>query len=183
MKKILFIVGSNRKQSFNRQLALSIMETIGSKAETSILRYSDLPMLCQDEEFPAPDAIARIREIVSNADGIWFVTPEYNGSYPALLKNLIDWLSRPVVANDYATPTAIRNKKAIISGVAGKSAAIHSRKKLAELLKFTGVQLYDEEGCGLALDGNAFSTDALVLSDETRDALKIRVDAFLKFLD
>lgn len=48
----------------------------------------------EDIEFPAPEAVKRVREAVKAADGLWFFTPEYNHSYPGVLKNLIDWLSR-----------------------------------------------------------------------------------------
>lgn len=180
--KILFIVGSNRKQSFNRQLADEIIAMIGSNAECTILDDSDVPFLNQDAEYPAPESIQRLRDKVAAADGLWIVTPEYNASYPGLLKNVLDWLSRPVVRNDYATPTVMRGKKATISGAAGKSAAVHARKKLAELLGFLGVQLYHEEGTGVALGGESFGSDKLIINDDTRKLIQAQVDGFISFL-
>ena len=110
-KKILFIVGSNRRNSFNKQLSNEIIAMIGERAECSVLDYSDVPFLNQDEEYPAPAAIERLRASVAAVDALWIITPEYNASYPGLLKNVLDWLSRPVVRNDYATPTVVRGKK------------------------------------------------------------------------
>ena len=182
MSRILFIVGSARMNSFNKQLADEIKNIIGDRAECSVLDYSDVPMLNQDMEFPAPEAVTRLRATVAEADALWIVTPEYNASYPGLLKNVLDWLSRPVVRNDYATPTVVRGRKATISGVAGKSAAVHARKKLAELLGFLGVQLYLEEGNGVALGGESFGSDKLIVSDDAKKALQAQVDGFLSFI-
>ena len=181
-RKILFIVGSHRKNSFNMQLAYKIIALIGARAECSILEYADVPMLNQDDEYPSPEAVARLRATVAAADALWIVTPEYNASYPGLLKNVLDWLSRPVVRNDYATPTAVRGKKATISGAAGKSGAHHARKKLAELLGFMGAELFHEEGCGVALGGESFGSDKLIVSDEVGKAIQEQVDGFLAFI-
>ena len=90
MKKVLMIVGSMRKKSFNRQLAAIAAELLRGKAEVSFLEYADIPYMNQDIEFPVPEEIARVREEVSRADGIWIITPEYNYSYPGVLKNLLD---------------------------------------------------------------------------------------------
>lgn len=95
MKKVLLIVGSMREKAFNRQAALMAQKMLEKKADVSILSYEDLPQMNQDIEFPAPEAVARVRKEVAEADGLWFFTPEYNHSYPGVLKNLLDWLSRP----------------------------------------------------------------------------------------
>ena len=84
---------------------------IGSQAEVTYLDYSDVPLINQDIEFPEPEAVSRLRATVKEADGIWVFTPEYNFSYPGHVKNLFDWLSRPLVAGDYETPTVINGKK------------------------------------------------------------------------
>ena len=110
MKKILFIVGSLREGSFNRQLAREAEQMIGARAEVTYLDYKDVPLMNQDIEFPEPEAVGRLRAAVKEADGIWVFTPEYNFSYPGHVKNLFDWLSRPLVAGDYETPTVINGK-------------------------------------------------------------------------
>ena len=141
MKKILFIVGSMRKQSFNRQLSEIVKEKLNGKAEIKELAYSDLPYMNQDIEFPTPEVVARVRAEVKEADGIWIFTPEYNYSYPGVLKNLLDWLSRPYKANDFASGTAVLEKKVTISGIGGKFATAGVREKLKELLGFIKMKL------------------------------------------
>lgn len=181
-QKILFIVGSNRKTSFNCQLAGEIIAMIGERAKCSVLDYSDVPMLNQDAEYPASEAVTRLRDSVADADALWIITPEYNASYPGLLKNVLDWLSRPIVRNDYATPTVLRGKKATISGAGGKSAAVHARKKLAQLLGFIGVDLFKDEGNGVALGAESFDSDTLIIGEDLRKSLKEQVDGFLAFI-
>ena len=80
--KITAVAGSLRKDSFNRQLALEAQSLVGDQAEFELLDYAAVPLLNQDIEFPAPDAVRRAREIVKSSAGIWFFTPEYNHFFP-----------------------------------------------------------------------------------------------------
>lgn len=112
--KILAIVGSLRKESYNRQLAFAAKETVGKQADFELLEYKDVPLMNQDIEYPAPDEVKRVREIVKAADGIWFFTPEYNHFFSGVLKNLIDWLSRPVSDTE---KQILSGKPAAVSGI------------------------------------------------------------------
>ena len=78
MKKILAIVGSLRKESFNLQLAKEAEIALNNRVEFEILDYLDIPYMNQDIEFPAPDSVYKIRQKVKKCDAIWFFTPEYN---------------------------------------------------------------------------------------------------------
>ena len=118
MTNILFVIGSTRKNSFNRQLANITEKLIGKYAsnncaqiQVNYLQFDNLPFFNQDIEFPTPETVEKIRHEFSSADGIWIFTPEYNQSYPGYLKNLIDWLSRPLKKNDFSSGTAIQHKK------------------------------------------------------------------------
>ena len=181
MKKILFIVGSLREGSFNRQLAREAEQMIGARAEVTYLDYKDVPLINQDIEFPEPEAVCRLRATVKEADGIWVFTPEYNFSYPGHVKNLFDWLSRPVVANDYETPTVINGKKVALSGAGGKMATAKCREKLTELLTFLKADVMEPQ-TGIALNVEAWTEGRMILSDEQKVALKNQVEAFLKIV-
>ena len=178
MKKILFIIGSLRAKSFNRQVANEAKNIIGNRAEVSELDYSDLPLLNQDIEQPEPAAVARIRKTISEADAIWIFTPEYNLSYPGHLKNLLDWLSRPVIPMDYGTPTCINGKRVAISGAGGKAATASSRAKLTELLTFIKAEVIPEQ-IGIAVPAEAWGTDELILTDEQKAELKLLADKLI----
>ena len=178
MKKILFIIGSLRAKSFNRQLANEAMKIIGDRAEVSELNFNDLPRMNQDIENPEPMVVARIRKTVSEADAIWIFTPEYNLSYPGHLKNLLDWLSRPVIPMDYGTPTCINGKPVAISGAGGKAATASSRAKLTELLAFIKAEVIPEQ-IGIAVPAEAWGTDVLILTDEQKAELKVLADKLI----
>lgn len=182
MKSILFIVGSTRRNSFNRQLAAFAERQLEGRAQVSYLAFDRLPFFNQDTEFPPPQAATHAREMVGRADGLWFFTPEYNASYPGYLKNLVDWLSRPLKPNDFASGTAATGKKATISGASGKSAAAGSRRKLAELLSFVGMEVFGGDGEGFALTREEFACDKLELSDSDKERLEVQCRGFVEFL-
>ena len=181
-KKILCIVGSLRKKSFNRQLAEKCAELIGGRAEVAFLDYADMPFMNQDAESPVPAAVARVRAEVQAADGVWIFTPEYNGAVPGVLKNLLDWLSRPLVAGDFSSGTAVMGKKVTISGAGGKNATRSVRADLKKLREFMRREVVAGEGTGIALDGAAFGSDVLTLSTESDRELRAQADAFLQAL-
>lgn len=178
MKKILFVVGSLRGESFNRQMAVEAEKMIGGKAEVKWLDYSAVPMLNQDNEYPTPEAVAQLRKTVTESDAVWIFTPEYNGSYPGLLKNLLDWLSRPVKPMDYATPTCMAGKPVAISGAGGKAATAGCRAKLTELLTFIRANVLPVQ-TGVALPPESWSSNRLILTDADRQSLKSQVEEVL----
>lgn len=179
MKKILFFVASLRTKSFNRQMAIVAKEIIGNRAEVQELDFSDLPLLSQDIEQPELEVVARIRKDVSEADGLWIFTPEYNMSYPGHLKNLLDWLSRPVKPMDYGTPTCINGKRVAISGAGGKAATADCRAKLTELLTFMKADVLKEQ-VGIAVPAEAWGTDVLTLTEEQKTELKVLADKLIE---
>jgi chromate reductase len=181
-KNILFIVGSLRKESFNFVLAKTAEEMIGDQANVSYLDYSDVPFINQDIEFPAPAAVTKLRETVAAADAIWVFIPEYNYSYPGHVKNIFDWLSRPVVAGDYQTPTAIKGKKLTMSGAGGIGRTAKCREKLAELLTTIGADIMPTHQTGIALNDEAWTENKMIMTEEQRDALHKQAKAFLEFI-
>lgn len=182
MKNILFIVGSLRKGSFNRQLALEAEKYLEGRANVSYLDYTDVPFINQDLESAVPEPVKMLRETVAKADAVWIFTPEYNSSYPGHLKNLLDWLSRPVIPNDYATLTVVNGKKVALSGAGGKMATGDCRKKLAELLAFIKADVMTEPQTGIVLNKEAWSEGRMILTDEQRSSLKEQAEAFLKYI-
>ncbi|MDO4796479.1 MAG: NADPH-dependent FMN reductase [Coriobacteriales bacterium] len=181
MPHILLVVGSLRKESFNRQLANAITAQLEDKAECRELRYDDLPWINQDEEFPAPAAVQHARDELAWADGIWFVSPEYNGFFPGAVKNLIDWLSRPVVAGDYST-VAIAGKAATVSGAAGKSGSRTMQGNLCSLLEGVRASVMAEPTVGVQIPGPSWASNVLELSDADQASIVEQVAAFLEFI-
>ena len=179
MKKVLLIVGSLRKESFNLQLANLAEEMLKDKVQVSLLHYADLPFMNQDIEFPTPESVARVRQEVLAADGIWIFSPEYNYQIPGVLKNLLDWLSRPLVSNDWERGSAVKGKPVTISGVAGRSGAAGVRKHLSALLEVMSMNLIGGMGTGVSADAESFATNKLHLSKENHAALQEQAELFL----
>ena len=184
MKKILFIVGSLRQESFNKKLAEEVEQMLSGRATVEYLDYSDVPLMNQDIEFPAPEAVTRVRENVAEADALWIFSPEYNYSYPGHLKNLIDWLSRPLVAGDRQTPLDINGKKVALSGAGGAAATAKCREKLTELLTlpFIRANVMTEPQTGIQLNKEAWTEGRLILTDDQQENLREQVDAFMAYI-
>ncbi|WP_068675560.1 NADPH-dependent FMN reductase [Oceanobacillus sp. Castelsardo] len=99
--KIVAMVGSVRRESYNMKLVRYMQERYSNKVEIEILPINELPFFNEDEELNPPELVKILREKIKESDGILFATPEYNASIPAVLKNAIDWFSRvePVLVN------------------------------------------------------------------------------------
>jgi chromate reductase len=99
---IAVVVGSLRKDSFNRKLASAIVKLAPSDFSFKQLDISDLPLYNQDDDGNPSAATKRIKSEISASKGLLFVTPEYNRSIPGVLKNAIDHASRPYGQNAWA---------------------------------------------------------------------------------
>lgn len=92
--KIAVFVGSLRKDSLNKKLALNLEGLAPDEVEFVYINL-DQPLFNQDLEQTLPQSVRDMKQMVDEADGILFVTPEYNRGVPGVLKNAIDWASRP----------------------------------------------------------------------------------------
>lgn len=183
MKKILFVIGSLRKQSFNRELSEMVKGMLQSKAEVTELDYFQVPFINQDDEYPAPQAVTDARKAVAEADGVWIFSPEYNYSYPGHVKNLIDWLSRPVDPADRNAPTVLAGKKFTLTGAGGKAATAGCRKLLTTLLTVLKADVMTEEQTGIALNTEAWTEGRMILTEEQKTQLAKQAELFLKFIE
>ena len=187
MKHILFIIGSLRKNSFNKQLAKIAEDLLKDRFEISYLDFKDIPYMNQDWESQqttdnGQQSIFRVRQEVIKADGIWIFTPEYNQSYPGLLKNLFDWLSRPMDVSNFANPTAVHGKKVTASGAGGKNKTTYCRAKLNDLLEYIKMDVMKEPQTGIALGMEAWVKGEFRLTEEQFNELKIQADKFAEFV-
>ncbi|UUP16346.1 NADPH-dependent FMN reductase [Nitratireductor thuwali] len=132
MKKIAVLVGSNRKESVNLKFARALEKLAAGRLAFDYLDLSVLPMYNDDHMDPFPETARSMKSRIEAADGVLLVTPEYNRSVPPLLKNAIDWASRPYGKNSWvAKPAAIVGAS---PGVIGTAAAqIHLRSIMVGL--------------------------------------------------
>lgn len=178
--KILAIVGSLRKESYNRQLALAAKEILKDWADFTLLEYQDIPLMNQDIEFPAPEAVKRVREEIKSADGIWFFTPEYNHFFPGVLKNLIDWLSRPISGQE---PQVLNGKPAAISGISpGMSGTCVAQDHLVTLISFLNMDVMNAPRLTIPNAMQQLDSDGRLALKESYPYLEMQANAFLSFL-
>jgi chromate reductase, NAD(P)H dehydrogenase (quinone) len=141
--RVLGISGSLRRDSHNTALlrhAGELFEAEGAEFEIyDGLR--DIPPYDEDDDVEGgPAAVARIRAAVAAADAVFFTTPEYNSSIPGVLKNAIDWLSRPIATN------SLRNKSvAVIGASTGMFGAVWAQAELRKVLGATGARVVEGE--------------------------------------
>jgi chromate reductase len=100
--QIAVIVGSLRKDSFNRKLASAVVKLAPSEFSFKQVQIGDLPLYNQDDDANQAEPVKRLKNEIRGAQGLLFVTPEYNRSIPGVLKNAIDHASRPRGQNAWA---------------------------------------------------------------------------------
>lgn len=179
-KKILMVVGSFRKGSYNRQLAGEIEATIGARARIDYLDFADLPFMNEDLEPAATEAVRRVRAEVAAADAVWIVSPEYNHSIPGGLKNLLDWLSRSAASGN---EHPLRGVPAAVSGAGMEGTAAHGIAEIAKVAEFVGFKLVDVPAVGVHVGRAEAVAGRLSLSDAEADAVRAQCEAMLAALD
>lgn len=177
-KKVLFIVGSLRKGSFNHQMALEAEKALAGKAEVSYLDYSAIPLFSQDLEVPTLPAVTAAREAVLATDAIWIFSPVYNFSIPGTVKNLLDWLSRAIDLSDTRGASALQDKIVTVSSVAN---AGHDQlfAIYKDLLPFIRTQVVGDFTAARVND-SAWADGQLVLEDSVAASLKQQAEDLLQ---
>jgi chromate reductase len=162
--QIAVLVGSLRHDSFNRKLASAIAKLAPSEFSFRQVQIGDLPLYNQDDDANPAESVKRLKNEIKNAQGLLFVTPEYNRSIPGVLKNAIDHASRPYGQSAWAgKPAGVLGASPGAMGTA--LAQQHLRNILAHLDMPTLGQpeafihakegLFDEAG-NIGADNNKF---------------------------
>jgi len=130
--KIAVVVGSLRKDSFNRKLASAIVKLAPSEFSFKQVQIGDLPLYNQDDDANQAESVKRLKHEIKAAQGLLFVTAEYNRSIPGVLKNAIDHASRPYGQNAWeGKPAGVLGASIGVIGTA--MAQQHLRNVLAYL--------------------------------------------------
>ena len=177
MKKVLFVVGSLREGSFNRQLAKEAEALLSGKATVDYLDYSQVPLMSQDAEQPVLPAVQEARDAVASADAIWIFSPVYNFAIPGTIKNLLDWLSRSLDPSDPRGASALHEKLVTVSSVgnAGHDPLFTAYRSLLPFIRMQVVEPF----VSTTVNDQAWVDGRLVISDEVREALAQQSDALL----
>ena len=173
---IAVLVGSLRRDSFNRRLAGALARLAPDDVEFRQLAIGDLPLYNQDDDANAPEAALRLKSAIREADGVLFVTPEYNRSVPGVLKNAIDHAARPYGQSAFAgKPAGILG---VSPGAAGTAMAQQHLRNIAAYLDMP--TLNQPEAFIQAKDG-LFDEDGGI-GPASREFLQRWVDAYVAWV-
>jgi chromate reductase len=176
---VCVLVGSLRKASFNGMLANALISLAPSSLKLSIVEIGQLPLYNEDLETPAPPAAwTAFRQRVKAADAVLFVTPEYNRSVPAALKNALDVGSRP-----YGASVWDRKPGAIISSSPGAIGAFGANHHLRQSLVFLNVPTMQQPEAYVGHADKLFDEHGKLLSDGTRKFLQGLMQAFANWVE
>lgn len=171
--KVAVIVGSNRRESINRKLAGALVPLLGDRATAGFVQIDDLPIYNADLEGSRPDAVNRFTSEVWAADAILVVTPEHNRSLPAVLKNAIDWGSKPSDRNVW------KSKVVVITGTSpGAIGTAVGQQHLRQILGDLGSLVVGGEAY-IAFKPDLIGADGHIAIDGTRAFLQAYLDNFL----
>jgi chromate reductase len=174
--KIAIVVGSLRKDSFNRRIARTVCAIEGDRLDCRMIEIGDLPLYNQDfDALPEqPAAYVRFRDDVRNSDGVLFVSPEYNRGMPGVLKNAIDVGSRP-----YGSSVWNRKPAGIITaspGAIGGFGSNHQIRQACTFLNMPDMQ-HPEAYIGNISDKD-FGEDGLLKDGSTKQFVQSIATAF-----
>lgn len=174
---VAVIVGSLRKASINRKLALALAELAPATLKLDIVEIGALPLYNEDIDVePAPDAYSAFRAEVKAADALLFVTPEYNRSVPAPMKNAIDVGSRP-----YGQSAFSGKPGAVLSASPGAIGGFGANHHLRQSLVFLDVPVMQQPEAYLGGAGNFFDDNGQ-LNDGIKPFLQKFIDAYAKWV-
>src|SRR4051812_45152192 len=159
--RVLGISGSLRRDSHNRRLLRAAADLLPPGVD--LVEFDGLkavaPFDSDDEHDPAT-SVRRLREAIAQADAVLFATPEYNHSIPGVLKNAVDWASRPTA------DAALANKPvAVIGASTGMFGAVWAQAELRKVLGSAGARVVDRE-LAVASADEAFRADGRLIDDD-----------------
>ena len=176
-RKIAVIVGSLRKESFNRKVAKTLMLLAGSKLDMEIVEIGQLPLYDEDIDVTPPPVYTEFRERIKACDGVLFVTPEYNRSVPGALKNAIDVGSRPYGGSAWSGKPA-----GVVSVSPGAIGAFGANHHLRQMLVFLNMPAMAQPEAYIGGIGKQFDGDQLN-NDATRAFLQTFIDAYATWVE
>lgn len=174
---VAVLVGSLRKQSINRKVALALAELAPANLKLNIVEIGDLPLYNEDIDETPPAAYSTFREQVRSSDAVLFVTPEYNRSVPAPLKNAIDVGSRP-----YGKSAWSGKPGAVISVSPGAVGGFGANHHLRQSLVFLNVPCLQQPEAYLGGAGTFFDESGK-LADKVQPFLQSFIDAYAQWVE
>jgi chromate reductase len=177
-KKIAVFVGSLRKESFNRKMANALVTLAPESLKLEIIEIGGLPLYDQDLDDNPPASWIALRERVMKFDGVLFVTPEYNRSVPAVLKNAIDVGSRP-----YGKSVWDGKPGAVMSVSPGAIGGFGANHHLRQSLVFLNVLTMQQPEAYIGNAASLFDESGHLANDSIRGFITKFINAFAVWVE
>ena len=173
---ILGIAGSLRKASYNRA-ALRVAQQLAPKdAKIEIFELDGIPPFNQDEDQHPPERVAQFKARIRAADAILFVTPEYNYSIPGVLKNAIDWASRP-----YGDSAWDGKPVAVMGASPGRLGTARAQYQLRQCFVFLNMYPLNKPEVMIGDAADRFDEKGTLTDDDTREHIEKLVEALAQW--
>ena len=171
--KVAVIVGSNRRKWINRKLAEAHWTLAGGRIDARFIRIDDLPIYNADLETERPANVHRLKKEVADTEAVLVVMPEHNRSLPAVLKNAIDWGSKPMASNVW------KGKIAAITGTSpGAIGTAVGQQHLRQIMGILGAMVVGGEAY-ISFKPDLIDEGGEIANETTRAFLQQYVDNFL----
>lgn len=178
MLNIAVVIGSLRKESFNKKLIHALNKLNHPDLKFNILELQDIPLYNQDNESNLPTSVVKLKNDITQADGILFATPEYNRSIPGVLKNIIDWGSRPYGSNSWA------NKPAAVIGTSpGTIGTAVAQSHLRSILVTVNTILLGQPEIYLVYKNDLIDADYNFTNEDTKKFLLNFLNVFKDWVE
>ena len=177
-RSVAVLVGSLRKESYNRKMALAMAAMAPEGMKLEIVEIGQLPPYNQDDDANPPAASAAFKQRIAEADAVLFITPEYNRSLPGVLKNAIDIASRPYGKSAWSgRPAAVMS---VSPGAIGGFGANHH---LRQSLVFLNMPTLTQPEAYVGGAGDMFDESGGIKKPETKQFVEKFVTAFAAWIE
>src|SRR5664280_782819 len=177
-RNVAVLVGSLRKDSFNRKLAMALKTIAPAPLALEIVEIGQLPLYNQDDDANPPPASATFKKRIAESDAVLFVTPEYNRSVPGVLKNAIDIASRP-----YGKSAWEGKPGAVVSNSPGAIGAFGANHHLRQSLVFLTVPTLAQPEAYVGHAAALFDANGVLINEGTRDFLQKFMDSYVSWVE
>ncbi|BCG00832.1 NADPH-dependent oxidoreductase [Paraburkholderia sp. PGU19] len=174
---IAVVVGSLRRDSTNRQLAKALISLAPSDFSFEFLDIGSLPLYSQDYDHDFPEVARHFKQQIHAANGLLFVTPEYNRSMPGVLKNALDWGSRPWGHSVWGGKPG-----AVIGTSPGATGTALAQQHLRNVLAYLDVHTLGQPEMFIKHTAGQIDENGNIASDDTRKFLQKFVDRYVDWV-
>jgi chromate reductase, NAD(P)H dehydrogenase (quinone) len=175
--RIAVVVGSLRRESFNRRLAEGVAKLGPPEFSFQQLKIDDLPLYNEDDDGSPAESVKRLKGEIAASQGLLFVTPEYNRSMPGVLKNAIDHASRPYGQNAWAGKPA-----GVLGASVGAAGTGMAQQHLRNVLAYLDVPTLGQPEAYLQVNDAFFGPGGEVANERSKKFLQGWVDRYVDWV-